>query len=132
MQKFYCTDPSRVFIRSQAPYSIHMKQGTLMRSRTPGYTEQGIRRRTTGYSKQGIRSRTCGYTVQGIQSRANDSFQAQCIYSKQGTTDSYASFQIAVRNESMSFCSYSRNEIDNTYRKKNSWSQKQEQRILLI
>ena len=73
------------------------------------YTEQGIRSRNPGYTKQGIRGDTrlfevgysewsCGYTEQDIRSRGNDSIQAQCIYSKQGTSYSYVSFRIVVRN----------------------------------
>ena len=71
-----CTNRSRVFIWSRAPYSIYTEQGTLILSRAFGVRHpakrcRAIRGRSTSYTNQGNRSRIAGYTGQSIRSRVN-------------------------------------------------------------
>ena len=106
-----CTDWSRDFIRSRAPYSIYTKQVIPIRSRTFRVGHPATRSRAFGVGHSAIRSRAFEVGHPAIQSRAfgvGYSKQDQqivckcsaCRYSKQGTSDSYVSFLIAVRNGS--------------------------------
>ena len=65
-----CTDRSRVFIRSRAPYSIYTEWGTLIQNRAFRVGHPAIRSRAFGVGHQAIRSRAFGVGHPAIRSRA--------------------------------------------------------------
>ena len=65
-----CTDLSRVFTRSRAPYSIYARQSSLIRSRTFGIGHPVIRSRVFGVRHRAIRSRAFGVVQLAIRSSA--------------------------------------------------------------
>ena len=112
---YCCTDRSRVFVRSRAPYSTYMNQDTLIRGMTfevghlvirsrvfrvghlyrVGHLEQDKRLYRLGPSEENTRIYSVGYSEQGQRIVHRYS---TCQYSKYGTSDSYVSFRTMVKN----------------------------------